>query len=139
MPKKATKFKEEMKMFKKTLALLLALVMVLGLAACTAKPVETQAPTNAPEAGNDPVETTEAPAADPVKITIYYPDSLALPSRLTGWPCRRLLSWLTLKSPSRLSPRASTAPPSTWLWKPARTPPMSSCSMRSTAPVLCCA
>ena len=29
---------------KKIIALLLAVVMILGLAACTAKPVETQAP-----------------------------------------------------------------------------------------------
>lgn len=43
-------------MFKKTLAMLLALVMVLGLVACGGeeKPVETQAPV---AEGNDPVET----------------------------------------------------------------------------------
>jgi len=48
---------------KKIIAMLLALVMVLSLAACTAKPVETQAPTTeAPvETTEAPVETTEAP------------------------------------------------------------------------------
>ena len=41
---------------KKIIAMLLALVMVLSLAACAAKPVETEAPTT-----EAPVETTEAP------------------------------------------------------------------------------
>ena len=64
-------------MFKKTLALLLVLVMVLGLAACgTEKPVETQAPTQA-QTGNDPV-ATEAPAAEPIKISMYYSDNPTL-------------------------------------------------------------
>ena len=48
---------------KKIIAMLLALVMVLSLAACTAKPAETEAPTTeAPvETTEAPVETTEAP------------------------------------------------------------------------------
>ena len=81
-------------MFKKTLALLLVLVMVLGLAACTTeKPVETQAPTQAPVAGNDPVET-EAPAAEPIKITMYYSDNPTLPY---------MDSWLAMVETAKLA------------------------------------
>ena len=81
-------------MFKKTLAMLLVLVMVLGLAACTTeKPVETQAPTQAPVAGNDPVET-EAPAAEPIKISMYYSDNPTLPYMDT---------WLALVETAKLA------------------------------------
>ena len=81
-------------MFKKTLALLLVLVMVLGLAACTTeKPVEPQAPTQAPVAGNDPVET-EAPAAEPIKITMYYSDNPTLPY---------MDSWLAMVETAKLA------------------------------------
>ena len=80
-------------MFKKTLAMLLALVMVLGLAACTAKPVETQAPTQAPEVGNDPV-ATEAPAAEPIKISMYYSDNPTLPY---------MDSWLAMVETAKLA------------------------------------
>ena len=81
-------------MFKKTLALLLALVMVLSLAACKA-PAEEAETTAAPVAeNNDPVETTEAPAADPVKITIYYPDSSSAPFKE---------DWLALQEAAKLA------------------------------------
>ena len=81
-------------MFKKTLALLLVLVMVLGLAACTTeKPVETQAPTQAPAAANDPVDT-EAPAAEPIKITMYYSDNPTLPY---------MDSWLAMVETAKLA------------------------------------
>ena len=50
---------------KKIIALMLALVMVLGLAACGSKPVET----TAPAANNDAPETT-APAAEAVTIKV---------------------------------------------------------------------
>ena len=80
-------------MFKKTLALLLVLVMVLGLAACGAeKPVETQAPTQA-QAGNEPV-ATEAPAAEPIKISMYYSDNPTLPYMDT---------WLALVETAKLA------------------------------------
>ncbi len=70
-------------MFKKTLAMLLALIMVLGLVACGGdKPVETNAPEQGGEVQNPEVETP----AEPVKITINYPaSSTAPPSRQTGW------------------------------------------------------
>ena len=64
---------------KKILAMLLALVMVLSLAACTVEkaPEETKAPeTQAPAANNDPVETKapEAPEAEKVEISLWtYP------------------------------------------------------------------
>ena len=61
---------------KKFIALLLALVMVLGLAACSVEkaPAETKAPeTQAPEAGNE-TPATEAPAATATEITLWtYP------------------------------------------------------------------
>lgn len=81
-------------MFKKTLALLLVLVMVLGLAACTTeKPVETQTTTQAPVAGNDPVET-EDPTAEPIKITMYYSDNPTLPY---------MDSWLAMVETAKLA------------------------------------
>jgi len=59
---------------KKILAMLLALVMVLSLAACSVEkaPEETNAPeTNAPVAGND---ETKAPEAEKVEISLWtYP------------------------------------------------------------------
>ena len=61
---------------KKILAMLLALVMVLSLAACTVEkaPEETKAPeTQAPAVNNDPVET-QAPEAEKVEISLWtYP------------------------------------------------------------------
>ena len=61
---------------KKILAMLLALVMVLSLAACSVEkaPEETKAPeTQAPAANNDPVETEPAGPA-PVEISLWtYP------------------------------------------------------------------
>ena len=81
-------------MFKKTLALLLALVMVLGLAACGAeKPVETQAPTEA-QAGNDATEAVATEPAAPVDITIYYPDSSTAPYKA---------DWLALQETAKLA------------------------------------
>ena len=60
---------------KKLIAMLLAVVMVLGLAACSVseKPAETAAPaTQAPAA--DAPAATEAPAAAPVEISLWtYP------------------------------------------------------------------
>ena len=50
---------------KKIISLLLVLVMMLGLAACgTAKPAETQAPTEAPVVTEAPVAETEAPETE---------------------------------------------------------------------------
>ena len=61
---------------KKILAMLLALVMVLSLAACSVEkaPAETQAPeTQAPAADNTPAET-QAPEAEKVEISLWtYP------------------------------------------------------------------
>ena len=61
---------------KKILAMLLALVMVLSLAACSVEkaPEETKAPeTQAPAVNNDPVET-QAPEAEKVEISLWtYP------------------------------------------------------------------
>ena len=61
---------------KKILAMLLALVMVLSLAACSVEkaPEETKAPeTQAPAVNNDPVET-KAPEAEKVEISLWtYP------------------------------------------------------------------
>ena len=61
---------------KKILAMLLALVMVLSLAACTVEkaPAETKAPeTQAPAADNTPAET-KAPEAEKVEISLWtYP------------------------------------------------------------------
>ena len=57
---------------KKLIALLLALVMVLSLAACGSESAETTAApvegTDAPVAGNE----TDAPAAEPVEVTIWH-------------------------------------------------------------------
>ena len=50
---------------KKIIALMLALVMVLGLAACGSKPVETTAP-----AGNNDAPETTAPVAEAVTIKV---------------------------------------------------------------------
>ena len=83
-----------MKMFKKTLAMLLALIMVLGLAACGAaeeKPAETKAP--AEQQGEVAAPETEAPA-EPVKITIYYPDSSTAPFQE---------DWLALQEVAKLA------------------------------------
>ena len=77
---------------KKIIALLLVLAMALSLAACgTEKPAETQAPAQSGEV-NTP--ETEAPAADPVKITIYYPDSSTAPFRA---------DWLALTETAKLA------------------------------------
>ena len=77
---------------KKIIALLLVLTMALSLAACgTEKPVETQAPTQSGEV-NTP--ETQAPEADPVKITIYYPDSSTAPFRA---------DWLALTETAKLA------------------------------------
>ena len=81
-------------MFKKTLAMLLALVMVLALAACgaPAAPAETEAPAaEAPAATEAPAETEPA---DPVKITIYYPDSSSAPFKA---------DWLALQEAAKLA------------------------------------
>lgn len=82
-----------MKLFKKTLAMLLALVMVLGLfAGCDSeKAPETTAPVQGGEvAGSDPVETP----AEPVKITIYYSDDATFPFRE---------DWLALTETAKLA------------------------------------
>lgn len=81
-----------MKMFKKTLAMLLALIMVLSLAACggTVEPEETKAPAQAGEAGGSEAETP----AEPVKITIYYPDSATAPFKE---------DWLALQEAAKLA------------------------------------
>ena len=62
---------------KKILAMLLALVMVLSLAACSVEkaPAETNAPeTQAPVAGNETPDETKAPEAEKVEISLWtYP------------------------------------------------------------------
>lgn len=58
---------------KKILALVLALAMVLSLAACSSKPAESAAPTDAPaESAEAPAESAEAPAdnAEPSVINV---------------------------------------------------------------------
>ncbi|MBR4289788.1 MAG: extracellular solute-binding protein [Oscillospiraceae bacterium] len=65
-----------MKMFKKTLAMLLALVMILGLAACGASEEKT------------------ADSDGPVEITIYYPDSSTAPFKE---------DWLALTETAKLA------------------------------------
>ena len=60
---------------KKILAMVLALVMVLSLAACTVEkaPAQTNPPETQPQAGNDPVVTEPAGPA-PVEISLWtYP------------------------------------------------------------------
>jgi len=82
-----------MKMLKKTLAMLLALIMVLGLVACGAaeeKPAETQAPAQAGEAAAPEAETP----ADPVKISLYYSDDATYPFRE---------DWLALTETAKLA------------------------------------
>ena len=67
-------------MLKKTLALLLALVMILSLVACGAaeeKPAETKAPAQEGEVAAPEAEA-EAPA-EPIKISMYYSDNPTLP------------------------------------------------------------
>ncbi|MBR3949057.1 MAG: extracellular solute-binding protein [Oscillospiraceae bacterium] len=82
-----------MKMLKKTLAMLLALIMVLSLAACGAseeKPAETAPAAQAGEAAAPEAETP----AEPVKITIYYPDSSTAPFQK---------DWLALQEVAKLA------------------------------------
>lgn len=77
---------------KKILALVLALAMVLSLAACSSKPAESAAPTDAPaESAEAPAESAEAPAdnAEPNVINVCLasePDTIdpALNSAVDG-------------------------------------------------------
>ncbi len=77
---------------KKILALVLALAMVLSLAACSSKPAESAAPTDAPaESAEAPAESAEAPAdnAEPSVINVCLasePDTIdpALNSTVDG-------------------------------------------------------
>lgn len=77
---------------KKILALVLALAMVLSLAACSSKPAESAAPTDAPaESAEAPAESAEAPAdnAEPSVINVCLasePDTIdpALNSAVDG-------------------------------------------------------
>lgn len=67
------------KMLKRTLAMLLALVMVFGLAACGTESPSTQE-TKKPEAQNQSTQATEGTAVSaPVKISMYYADNPTLP------------------------------------------------------------
>jgi len=60
---------------KKFLALLLALIMVISLAACTNEPDPTEPPTSAPTQGNTPTtEPTEAPTTEPTEAPTYTYD-----------------------------------------------------------------
>lgn len=82
------------KMLKKTLALLLALVMVCGLVACgdtTSETPTTQAPA---AANNGTAETTAETAKDPIKISMYYADNPTLPY---------MDSWLTVVETAKLA------------------------------------
>ena len=80
-----------MKKFKKTLALLLALIMVLGMAACGAeKPAETTAPV---QGSNEPAAEVETPA-EPIKISMYYSDNPTLPY---------MDSWLAMVETAKLA------------------------------------
>ena len=77
---------------KKILALVLALAMVLSLAACSSKPAQSAAPTDAPaESAEAPAESAEAPAdnAEPSVINVCLasePDTIdpALNSAVDG-------------------------------------------------------
>ena len=82
-----------MKMLKKTLAMLLALIMVLSLVACGAseeKPAETAA---APQAGEAAAPEAETPA-EPIEISMYYSDNPTLPFMDT---------WLALTETAKLA------------------------------------
>ena len=65
---------------KKIIAMLLALVMVLGLAACasktepaqTAEPAATETTPAAEETTEEPAETTEEPATTEATGSVYY-------------------------------------------------------------------
>ena len=83
-------------MLKKTLALLLALVMILSLVACgTAeqKPAETKAPAQEAPAAPEAEAEAEAPA-EPIKVTMYYSDNPTLPYMDT---------WLALVETAKLA------------------------------------
>lgn len=83
-------------MLKKTLAMLLVLVMVFGLVACGAteeKPAETQAAAPAETGAAAPAETEAAPA-EPIKISMYYSDNPTLPY---------MDSWLAVTETAKLA------------------------------------
>ena len=83
-----------MKMFKKTLAMLLALIMVLGLAACGGAEEPAAKPTEQPAAQGGDAQTNVETPAEPVKITIYYPDSSTAPFKE---------DWLALQEVAKLA------------------------------------
>ena len=72
---------------KKIIAMLLAVVMLMGLVACGTKPVETTAPVE----NNDPVETT-APVADggneEIPTLIWYQVGGGQPANYDSWKAK---------------------------------------------------
>lgn len=80
------------KMLKKTLALLLALVMVCGLVACGDTTSETTA--TQPAANNGTADNSTDTAKDPIKISMYYADNPTLPY---------MDSWLTVVETAKLA------------------------------------
>ena len=68
-----------MRNLKKVLAVLLAVVMVIGLAACGKQPTGTDAPTPVPSKGADPAPTTPAtptPTPAPLHISVSLPSDV---------------------------------------------------------------
>ena len=101
---------------KKIIAMLLAVVMLLGLVACGTKPVETTAPVEA-----DPVETT-APAADAgneeIPTLIWYQvgggqPATTSPGRLRSTPTWRRRSasiWMSASAPGATGATCAPSP-----------------------------
>ena len=83
-----------MKTFKKTLAMLLALIMVFGLVACGSneKPGDNKTPTDQGTT-NQGTTNVETPA-EPVKFTLYYSDSSTSPFKA---------DWLALTEAAKLA------------------------------------
>lgn len=82
------------KMLKKTLALLLALVMVCGLVACGDTTSETTATQAQAAANSNTADNTAETAKDPIKISMYYADNPTLPY---------MDSWLTVVETAKLA------------------------------------
>lgn len=83
------------KMLKKSLAMLLALVMVFAMVACgSGKTEETKATVAANTGNNTATEAAGETAKDPIKITMYYADNPTLPY---------MDSWLTVVETAKLA------------------------------------
>ena len=128
---------------KKIIAMLLALVMVLGLAACASKtePAQTEEPAatettpaaeeTTEETTEEPAETTEEPATTEATGSLYYLNFK--PEADEAW--QKLAATYTEQTwfPSRSSPLlpAPTTPPSPPSWTIAPLRPSSSAATRA--------